>query len=158
VVAAPLEDQIILSRYIAQAFICGNNRHHTMAIIVPEYEGVWLSLKFCRSVPCNLDLLFLMMQLRTWARKANLSIDLKDNKALLASKHIQDLITSEIKMYSEQMKHYERPKAWIFAREPFSPDNQMMTPKMSLRRKNIEAAYQDVIEDVYAGKLGITGF
>lgn len=30
----------------------------------------------------------------------------------------------------------------------------MLTPKMSLRRRNVFKAYKDIIEGIYAGKVG----
>jgi long-chain acyl-CoA synthetase len=40
VVAAPLEDQLVRSRFIAQAFVFGDNKPYTIAIIVPDFIEV----------------------------------------------------------------------------------------------------------------------
>lgn len=53
------------------------------------------------------------------------------------------------------MKSYERPQKWIYATELFSQENQMMTPKMSLRRNNILKTYGEKIADVYENKSGV---
>ena len=38
--------------------------------------------------------------------------------------------------------------------EPFSQENQMLTPKMSLRRVQILRAHQGLIDGMYAGTVG----
>lgn len=47
------------------------------------------------------------------------------------------------------MKSYERPTKWAGLIEPFSQDNQMLTPKMSLRRNNVLKEYQDMVDNLY---------
>ena len=52
------------------------------------------------------------------------------------------------------MKSYERPQKWLPIMEPFSQENQMLTPKMSLRRNNVLKAYESLIDDMYSGAKG----
>ena len=40
VVPAPLEDMLCRSRFIAQAFVHGANRSHTVALLVPDFPVV----------------------------------------------------------------------------------------------------------------------
>ena len=53
------------------------------------------------------------------------------------------------------LKSYERPGAWTAILHPFSPENHLLTPKMSLRRQNILAKYQPTIEALYEGSIGV---
>ena len=50
------------------------------------------------------------------------------------------------------MKSYERPTQWGAVSEPFSQENQMLTPKMSLRRNNILKSYAVVVDAMYGVK------
>lgn len=50
------------------------------------------------------------------------------------------------------VKSFERPTQWLPIVHPFSQENQMLTPKMSLRRTNVLGAYQDKVDALYAGK------
>ena len=52
------------------------------------------------------------------------------------------------------MKSYERPYRFAFLDEPFTQENQLLTPKMSLKRPNIVNKYKDLIAEVYSGKRG----
>ena len=54
------------------------------------------------------------------------------------------------------MKNFERPSKWVFTLEAFSQDNQMLTPKMLMRRNNILAKYLPLIESAYDGSGGIS--
>ena len=47
------------------------------------------------------------------------------------------------------MKSYERPVKWAAIPELFSQENQMLTPKMSLRRNVILKNYAPVIQSMY---------
>jgi long-chain acyl-CoA synthetase len=53
---------------------------------------------------------------------------------------------------STGIKGFERPAQWLPLVHPFSQENQMLTPKMSLRRVNVLAAYKDKIDALYAGQ------
>jgi len=50
------------------------------------------------------------------------------------------------------VKGYERPAQWLPLVQAFSQENQMMTPKMSLRRAVINTVYKDKVNALYAGK------
>ena len=50
-----------------------------------------------------------------------------------------------------EMKSYERPKRWTYTTEPFTLENEMLTPKMSLRRNAVLKKYGDRIEGLYHG-------
>jgi long-subunit acyl-CoA synthetase (AMP-forming) len=50
------------------------------------------------------------------------------------------------------VKGFERPTQWLPLVQAFSQENQMMTPKMSLRRAIITTVYKDKIAALYAGQ------
>jgi hypothetical protein len=47
------------------------------------------------------------------------------------------------------MKSYERPTKWAGLIEAFSQDNQMLTPKMSLRRNNVLKEYKGIVDSLF---------
>ena len=59
---------------------------------------------------------------------------------------------------SKDLKAYEKPTMWLPVAQPFSQDNQMLTPKMSLRRANVLAAYKDKIDALYAGNGNVVRY
>ena len=52
---------------------------------------------------------------------------------------------------SSAVKSYERPSIWLPIVQPFSQENQMLTPKMSLRRNAVVKAYQGKIDQLLKG-------
>ena len=47
------------------------------------------------------------------------------------------------------LKTYEKPLRWQPLGQPFSNENHMLTPKMSLRRTNVVKAYMPLLEGMY---------
>lgn len=137
VVPAPLEDMICRSRFVLQSFIYGDNKPHNICLVVPD-----------------------MVELNTWAKGKGLienDIPAGNQDAiseLLSMDEVISLLADEISYASRNMKGFERPTRWSFVPEPFTQENQMLTPKMSLRRKGVMEAYSDKVEDVYSNNAG----
>ena len=47
------------------------------------------------------------------------------------------------------IKKYEQPTDWVLASEPFSAENEMLTPKLSIRKPNVIKAYQGRLDALY---------
>ena len=78
-----------------------------------------------------------------------------DLQSFLDSKIVIDLFNAELKKYSSnEMKRYEYVQRWVFLKEPFSPENDMLTQKMSMKRHNVSRVYCDLIKKVYTGEIG----
>lgn len=133
----PLEDTICRSRFILQTMLFGANRVFNVALIVPDFD-----------------------QLLPWAKKNNLVdenanvIDLEFRKNLLKNDAVVNLLQSEIMHASSTMKNFERVVRWAPVVEPFSQANNMLTPKMSMKRNVIVKEYGGVIEALYADAPG----
>ncbi len=129
VVPAPLEDAITRSQFIAQCFMHGDNKPYTAVLIVPN-----------------------PIELPVWAAKNGLAgLKMSD---LVKEPKVIALLQKELISACGVLKNYERPRKWTPIVEPFSPDNQMLTPKMSLRRANILAAYKTEVEAMFTGTGG----
>ena len=124
VVPAPLEEQLTLSPYILQAMIHGENRPFNIALIVPDFDAI-----------------------REWA--AAHAIASTDPEALCKNPEVRALIQKEIEKYSKEWKGYERPKAFALLPDEWSVDNDMLTPKLSLKRRNVVKKYEQSIEELY---------
>ena len=65
-----------------------------------------------------------------------------------------NLLSKEIRGITNPFRTYEKPQKWVPMTELFTPDNQMLTPKMSIRRNNVLKRYQGLIDDMYANRTG----
>jgi len=129
VVPAPLEDAITRSQFITQSFMHGENKPFTAVLIVPD-----------------------PIEVPAWAAKNGLAA--MPMAELIKEQKVIDLLQKELVAACGVLKNYERPKKWTLIAEPFSPDNQMLTPKMSLRRANILAAYGTQVDAMFSGEGG----
>ncbi len=125
VVPTPLEEHLKLSGFINQAFIFGANKPYNVALIVPDFEA-----------------------LREWAKEQG--IQFNSDKELIQNEKVHQKIGEEIEKFSTEFKGYEKPKKWALLEEEFTVENDMMTPKMSLKRRNIIKTYKDLIESLYS--------
>ncbi|KNC51096.1 uncharacterized protein AMSG_12039 [Thecamonas trahens ATCC 50062] len=126
VVPAPVEDKLNLSRFISQSFIHGANMPSNVALIVPDWAA-----------------------LRAWAAEHGLDAG-ASTTSLLDSSRVRALLDAEIAAGCAALKSYERPAAWLYLREPFSTDNDMLTPKLSLKRHNILQTYASQVDALHA--------
>jgi long-chain acyl-CoA synthetase len=121
-----LEEKLQLSPLISQAMVYGANRPFNIAVIVPD-----------------------MVNLKEWAQKEGL--DASDIPALLKQEKTRALFRSEIESHSGEFKGFEGIKDFVLIAQEFSVNNDMLTPKMSMKRRNILKAYQGDIDALYAG-------
>lgn len=122
---APLEEQISLSPYIAQAMIHGSNRPYNVALLVPDLAA-----------------------LRDWARAHHVPAD--DVGQLFADGRVKRLIADEIERHSAAWKSYEHIRNFALVSEEFSTTNDMLTPTLKVKRRNVVQRYGDRIDALYA--------
>ena len=126
VVPAPLEEQLKLSGFVNQAMVFGMNKPYNVAIIVPDEEA-----------------------LVTWAKAQGLPTG--DLAALCKHAKVQALYRAECdKQAGSVFKGFERIKAFRLIVEEFSTDNDMLTPTLKLKRRNVIGCYQSILDELYA--------
>lgn len=121
---SPLEEQMKLSSFVSQAMLYGDNRTHNIAVIVPDFETA-----------------------AKWA-KANGIADTSP-ASLVKNAELAKKIQEEIVTYGKDFKSYERPQRVLLITEEFSPENDMLTPSLKLKRRNVIANYKKEIEALY---------
>ena len=126
VVPAPLEEQLKLSGFVNQVFIYGMNRPYNVALVVPDMDA------------CT-----------KWASSQGLDLDSPERVALSPEVHAK--IGDELMSFGAQFKGYERPKRWALLSEEFSPENEMLTPTLKLKRRKVLERYQVTLDALYAG-------
>lgn len=125
VVPAPLEEQLQLSGFINQAFIFGDNRLFNIALVVPDMDA-------CKK----------------WLADHGETVSTPEE--IVKSRKLHAFIGQELEKYSADFKGYEKPKKWALLPEEFSTANDLLTPKMSVKRRNVIKRYQEVIDSLYA--------
>jgi len=127
VVPTPIEEAVSMSRFIAQTVVCGANRPHNVALIVAD----WVAIRSVLNIPDDVK-----------------EEDLVNDKA------VKGLIDEEIRVNTYKLKKYEVPQSRAFV-APFTAANNMLTPKMSIRRKHVIETYADIIGSLYGERHDI---
>lgn len=117
----PIEVAIGMSRFIGQVVLCGANRPHNVALIVPEWGAIRTELEIGQEI---------------------------EEEELANDERVRELIDEEIRTSCYQLKKFEIPRKWEFV-APFTAANNMLTPKMSIRRHKVIEEYQDLISQLY---------
>ena len=130
VVPAPVEEQLKLSPYIDQIMIEGTGCPYNVAVIVADGES-----------------------LREYAEGEGLEFDSIDD--LLDHPRVRELFERELEEWGEEVKSYELPKDFVLTAEEFSTENEMLTPTLKLKRRNIMAAYGDDLSRLYDDSVPI---
>ncbi|MCK5456652.1 MAG: long-chain fatty acid--CoA ligase [Melioribacteraceae bacterium] len=122
----PIENLFLGSKYIDQFIIIGDKRMFITALIVPDFES-----------------------LREYA-DAN-RIPYTSDEDLVSLKQIDDMMQKDFAQFQKQLAKYEKVRKFTLLSKPFTIEGGEMTPSLKLKRKVIEARYEDLIDDMYKG-------
>ena len=125
VAPGPIEDAFAASEMIEQCMVMGDGRKFISALIVPSIEGV-----------------------REWAGKEG--IDLPESEAeLCRDDRVRERIEAEVERANERFESHEKIKQFRLVPEEFTEENDMLTPTMKKKRRNILERFADDIEAIY---------
>jgi long-chain acyl-CoA synthetase len=139
VIPSQLEAAIGRSRFVEQSCVHGENLLHNVVIIAPNWanvEQVVVWSCFCFQIVC------LQVLDRLALPPSSSREEMSHNKA------VSQLLLDEVTRECKEQKSFSVPVRVIVAAAPFTVENGMATPKMSLRRKNIVHAFQSKISEV----------
>ena len=125
VAPAPLEEKLTLSPFIAQVMLHGADKPYNVAIIVPNHQNA-----------------------QKWASENGL--DGTSLTAIMSSPQMRELIAKELDKYSSDWKSYERIKKFVIADEEFTTANDLLTPTMKVKRRNVLARYGNALDKLYS--------
>ena len=120
-----LEGMLTLQPEIAQAMVVGDKRPYIVGLIVPDAE--WTL---------------------AWARAEGEKFDLRQLQELPA---FRAAIRAAIDRVNADLSVVERVRQFAFADEPFSIDNEEMTPSLKIRRHRLRERYGVRLEALYKG-------
>ena len=120
---ARIEGFLSMEAEIHQAMVCGDKRPHLVAILVPDEA-------------------FLADFARARGEKPALA-------ALADDPDLRAALSEAVERVNQALSPLERVRRFTLAREPFTVENEMMTPTLKIRRHAIRAAYGAEIEKLY---------
>ncbi len=120
-----VEGMLTLQPEIAQAMVSGDKRPYIVGLVVPDQE--WLA---------------------GWAAERGLKPDLG---ALRDNADLHKALSAAVDRVNAELSVIEKVRRIAIADEPFSIENEQMTPSMKNRRHAIRAVYGERIDGLYGG-------
>jgi len=118
-----IENLLKIDAAIEQVAVVGDRKKYLVALVVPSPE--WLE---------------------QFAAKKGLS---GTPGELVAEADVLAEVERRIVRANKQLAKYETIKKFKLLAEPFSVENEMLTPTMKVRRKNVMEVYNDLIDSMY---------
>ena len=120
----PIENKMKESPFIEQIVLIGDNKKMVSALVVPSFA-----------------------KLKEWAKQHG--IEYTSNEAMIQNTMVLTTFESIIAEYNQLFNQVEQVKKFTLLPREFTIDKGEMTPKLSIRRKQILANFEKEIEQMY---------
>ncbi|MFW5999890.1 MAG: AMP-dependent synthetase/ligase [Halorubrum sp.] len=125
VAPGPIEDRFAANEFVEQCVVLGDGRKFVSALIVPNFE-----------------------RLAAWADENG--VDLPDERAAICrDDRVRERVQAEVDRVNEEFESYEQIKRFRIVEEEFTEANDLLTPTMKKKRRNILDRFADEIEMIY---------
>ena len=121
----PIEDALSGSEFVEQAMVLGDGRKYVAALVVP-------------SVP----------RVRKWAEREGVDLP-ADPATVCADERVHERIGREVDRVNEAFEPHERVKAFDLVPEEFTEANDLLTPTLKKKRRNILDRYAEAVAALY---------
>ncbi len=120
-----IENKLKESRFIEQAMVIGENQKFAAALIVPSFAFI-----------------------REWAERKGLTFE--NNEAIANSEEVKSRIMQDVEEMNKSLGSYESIKKIELLSKEFSIEKGEMTPKLSLKRKEILEANSHLVNRMFS--------
>ena len=119
-----VEGFLTMQPEIAQAMVHGDRKPHLVALVVPESEFA-----------------------RDWARQAGKPAEIE---TLVEDADFRAVLGEAVERANADLAPIERVRRFMVRAEPFTIENEQLTPSLKIRRHKITDAHRDDLESLYA--------
>ena len=121
----PIEDEFATSARVDQIMVTGDDEKFIGAVIAPTMD-----------------------RLREWAEEADVDLP-ADPAAAVEDDRVHEWIAEEVDRVNERLGHHEQIKEFRLAGEEWTAENDLLTPSMKKKRRNIRETYREKIDHIY---------
>ena len=125
VAPGPIEDMFATSDRVEQLMVVGDERKFIGAVVVPNVTAV-----------------------RRWADREGIDLP-DDDEALCRDERVREWVGEAIEEANEDLERVERVKAFELVPREWTVENDLLTPSMKKKRRNIRNVHDDAIERIY---------
>ncbi len=121
----PVEDEFSTDDRVEQLMVVGDDRKFVGALVVPNFEA-----------------------LEEWA--AENGIDLPaDREQKITDERVSEWVGDRIEAVNRRLATHEQIKKFALVAQEWTPDNELLTPSMKKKRRDILATHEQKIEEIY---------
>jgi long-chain acyl-CoA synthetase len=120
----PIENQVKLNKFVANAVLLGDKRKFSIILVVPNYEA-----------------------LEPWAKGEGLPFG--SRRELIALPAVQQKVEAEVNSRLGDLARFERPKKVVLLEQDFTIEAGELTPTLKVKRRVVEKRYQELIDRTY---------
>lgn len=121
----PIEDKFSTDERVEQIMVIGDDEKFIAALVVPNFEA-----------------------LDEWA--ADNGIDLPDSRAeQITDERVNAWIGDRIEEVNTELAKHETIKKFALVAEEWTPENDLLTPSMKKKRRDITSTHEDKIAEIY---------
>ncbi len=124
VAPAALEEKLKLSPFVTNAMVYGDNKLYNVALIVINVDAV-----------------------QQWARDNGVTVE---PSALTENQRVREFLLGEIEKFSGDFKQFEKVKKVALTPEDFTTSNNMLTPSLKVKRREVMKRYGDLLNALYS--------
>jgi len=121
----PIEDEFSTSARVDQVMVVGDDEKFIGAVVKPNFEELW-----------------------DWAEEEGVDVP-GTAEAAVADDRVHEWVAEEVERVNEKLGHHEAIKEFRLVAEEWTADNDLLTPSMKKKRRNIRDAYREEIADIY---------
>jgi long-chain acyl-CoA synthetase len=125
VAPGPIEDMFSTDDRVDQVMVVGDSQKFVGALVVPNFEA-----------------------LRRWADREGLDLP-RDRESLCADERVREWVRESVERVNETLESVEKIKEFALVPQEWTADEDLLTPSMKKKRRNIEDAHDEAIERIY---------
>jgi long-chain acyl-CoA synthetase len=125
VAPAPIEDAFVSNQIVEQVMVMGDREKFISAIVIPNFEF-----------------------LQEAAEREG--VDIPDDPAeMVTHERVQEVVQEQVDEVNERFEKHEQIKEFRLGTDEFTEENDMLTPTMKKKRRNIKERYDDLVAEIY---------
>jgi long-chain acyl-CoA synthetase len=122
----PIEGRFSTDERVEQLMVVGDDRKFIAALVVPNFE-----------------------QLHEWADSEDIALP-DDREALVEDERVTAWVADSIERVNEDLEKAEKMKKFALVAEEWTPDNDMLTPSLKKRRRDILSTHDEKVREIYS--------
>jgi len=126
VAPGPIEDRFSTNDRVDQIMVVGDERKFVGALVVPNFEA-----------------------LERWADREGIDLP-ADPEAICRDERVHEWVGEAVEAVNEDLERIEKIKRFELVPREWTSENDLLTPSMKKKRRNINTLHDEAIERIYA--------